>query len=87
MLSTGNSNQSASGGIWQSSRNNPSLPAACGLDVGLVIDVSGSVAGSLSALKTAARTFTNSLVGTPSQVALFTFASTAPTRRTTRTGR
>ena len=78
MLSTGNSNQTASGGIWQSSRNNPGLPAACGLDVALVIDVSGSVASFLGALKTAARTFTNSLVGTPSQVALFTFASTAP---------
>ena len=49
MLSTGNSNQTASGGIWQSSRNNPSLPATCGLDVALVIDVSGSVASSLGA--------------------------------------
>ena len=47
-----------------------------------MLDVSGSVAGSLNALKTAATTFTNSLVGTPSQVALFTFATTAPANAT-----
>ena len=68
MLGTGNTNNVASGGIWQSSRNNPSLPATCGLSVALVLDVSGSVASSLASLKTAAKTFTNSLVGTPSQV-------------------
>ena len=78
MLGTGNTNNVASGGIWQSSRNNPSLPATCGLNVALVLDLSGSVAGSLGSLKSAAKTFTNSLVGTPSQVALFTFATTAP---------
>ena len=78
MLDTGNTNSTASGGIWQSSRNNPSLPATCGLSVALVLDVSGSVASSLASLKTAAKTFTNSLVGTPSQVALFTFATSGP---------
>ena len=82
MLDTGNTNNAASGGIWQSSRNNPSLPATCGLSVALVLDVSGSVASSLASLKTAAKTFTNSLVGTPSQVALFTFATAAPANTT-----
>jgi hypothetical protein len=82
MLATGNTNATASGGIWQSSRNNPSFPAACGLRVALVLDVSGSVGSSLPSLKTAAKTFTNSLVGTPSQLALFTFASTAPANST-----
>src|SRR6478735_8279359 len=32
-----------SGGIWQNSRNNPSIPAQCGINVALVLDVSGSV--------------------------------------------
>ena len=57
---------------------NPVAPTKCGLDVALILDVSGSVSGSLPALKLAATAFTNSLVGTPSQLALFTFAATAP---------
>ena len=78
MLGTGNAVPTASGGIWQSSRTNPAFPAECGLRVALVLDVSGSVSGSLPQLKTAANTFVNSLVGTPSSVGLFTFAATAP---------
>ena len=78
MLGTGNTTAVASGGIWQTSRNNPSLPSRCGLNVALVLDLSGSVSSSLPDLKTAAKTFTNSLVGTPSQLALFTFSNTAP---------
>ncbi len=78
MVGTGNTAPTASGGIWQSSRVNPVVPTECGLRVALVLDLSGSVSGSLPALKNAATTFTNSLVGTPSQLALFTFAATAP---------
>jgi hypothetical protein len=33
MVSTGGDNNVASGGIWQNSRVNPTLPAECGLDV------------------------------------------------------
>ena len=78
MLGTGNAVPTASGGIWQSSRTNPDFPAECGLRVALVLDVSGSVSGSLPQLKTAANTFVNSLIGTPSSVGLFTFSATAP---------
>ena len=39
-------------------------------------------ASSLGSLKSAAKTFTNSLVGTPSQLALFTFSSSAPANST-----
>ena len=78
MLGTGNTVATASGGIWQNTRTNPVAPTKCGLNVALILDVSGSVSGSLPALKTAATTFTNSLVGTPSQLALFTFSATAP---------
>ncbi len=82
MVGTGDSNRAASGGIWQVSRNNPVFPAKCGLNVALVLDLSGSVGSALPDLQAAARTFTNSLVGTPSQVALFTFASSAPANTT-----
>ncbi len=82
MLGTGSSNRQASGGIWQTSRNNPSFPPKCGIRVALVLDVSGSVNEDLADLKTAAKTFVNSLVGTPSQVGLFTFATNAPANNT-----
>ncbi|WP_454042033.1 DUF7927 domain-containing protein [Cellulosimicrobium sp. Marseille-Q8652] len=78
MLGTGNANNVASGGIWQSSRVNPTFPAQCGIDVALVLDLSGSVAGDLPQLKAAANQFVDSLTGTPSNVGLFTFSSLAP---------
>ena len=72
----------ASGGIWQTSRSNPTLSARCGLRVALILDLSSSVAGSIPELKTAATTFVNSLVGTASSVGLFTFASNGPANTT-----
>ncbi len=80
MLSSGNSLLTASGGIWQQSRTNPALPASCGLDVALILDLSGSVqtAGALPALKQAADTFVNSLVGTQSRMSLFSFSTISP---------
>ena len=46
MLSTttGDAAFTASGGIWQTSRANPTLTARCGLRVALILDLSGSVA-------------------------------------------
>ena len=78
MLSTGNTNATASGGIWQTSRTNPTFPAQCGIDVALILDLSGSVGPSLADLKTAANGFVDALTGTPSNVGLFTFSSAAP---------
>ena len=78
MISTGNDNNEASGGIWQNSRRNPVFPAQCGINVALVLDLSGSVGNDLPNLKAAANTFVNSLVGTPSAVGVFTFATNAP---------
>lgn len=77
MLSSGTV-PTASGGIWQQSRNNPALTASCGLDVALILDLSGSVEPSLAQLKTAANTFVDSLQGTPSRMALFSFSSQSP---------
>ena len=78
MFSNDNNNDVASGGIWQDSRINPVQPAKCGLTVAIVADLSNSVGGDLGNLKDAATTFVNSLVGTPSSVALFTFATDSP---------
>ncbi len=79
MISTGNTNNEASGGVWQDSRVNPVLPAQCGLRVGIIADLSNSVtATDLVNLKGAATTLVTSLTGTPSTVSLFTFATNSP---------
>ena len=78
MIGTGNTDRLASGGIWQNSRNNPVFPSECGLKVALVLDFSGSTAGFNAQLKGAANTFVDSLVGTPSQMALFSFSDDSP---------
>ncbi|MFK4834629.1 hypothetical protein ACI3KY_02750 [Microbacterium sp. ZW T2_14] len=77
MLSSGTADN-ASGGIWQQSRNNATLAPACGLDVALILDISGSVGSALPNLKQAANTFVDSLVGTPSRMSLFSFSWQTP---------
>ncbi len=60
-------------------RVNPGFPDRCGIKLGLVFDLSSSIdSGELSAMKSAAQGFVTSLANTPSQVALYTFATTAP---------
>ncbi|MFD8334451.1 VWA domain-containing protein [Streptomyces solisilvae] len=68
----------ASGGVWPLSRVNPDLPTQCGLKVAFVVDLSASVQGSVTALKSAADSFVDALRGTPSQAALFTFSTDSP---------
>ncbi len=77
MTGTGAVNRTASGGIWQLSRVNPTLPTSCGLDVALVLDLSGSVTD-VPALRGAADTLVNALQGTPSRMSLFSFSSVSP---------
>ncbi|TKV56993.1 hypothetical protein FDO65_19435 [Nakamurella flava] len=71
----------ASGGVWQQSRINPGL-AGCGLSVALILDVSGSVGANLPDLQGAGRALVNSLVGTPSDVSLYTFSNNSPANTT-----
>ncbi|MTB88517.1 hypothetical protein H9L21_13940 [Aeromicrobium senzhongii] len=79
MIATGNTNRAASGGVWQQSRINPAPTQSCGLDVAVVQDLSGSVTSSqLEDLKAATDTFADSLVGTPSRLALFSFSTVSP---------
>lgn len=78
MYATGNSINNTSGGIWQQSRNNPVFTDKCGIRVALIVDLSGSVSPYVSQLRAAAKGFVDALTGTPSAVALYTFASGAP---------
>jgi large repetitive protein len=78
MFATGSANNAASGGVWQNSRTNPTLPPQCGLRVAIVTDLSNSVGADLVNLKAAANAFVQALVGTPTTVSLFTFATQGP---------
>ncbi|MFJ2632048.1 vWA domain-containing protein [Streptomyces sp. NPDC087422] len=78
MYSSNNGLPTRSGGVWQSSRDNPPLPPSCGLDVAVVLDLSASVGSQLPALKAATDAFTDALTGTPSRMALFSFDEASP---------
>ncbi|MHB9759788.1 hypothetical protein ACYBSK_35865 [Streptomyces sp. BYX5S] len=73
----------ASGGVWQQSRTNPEMPEACGLDVAVVLDLSSSVGSALPQLKAATDQLTDTLTGTPSRLALFSFDRNSPSAGTT----
>jgi uncharacterized repeat protein (TIGR01451 family) len=68
----------ARSGTWAVSKDDPPLPAACGLRIALLIDLSGSVGPNLATYKAAARAFVESLAGTPSSIAIYTYGTTAP---------
>ncbi|HYN29713.1 MAG TPA: VWA domain-containing protein [Dermatophilaceae bacterium] len=78
MVGSGSTNRVASGGVWQQSRVNPTPPAQCGLDVALLLDLSGSVGAAVPNLRAAANTLVNSLVGTPSRMSLYSFSTVSP---------
>ena len=78
MRSSSNALPTRSGGVWQTSRDNPALPVQCGADVALVLDLSASVGSDLPDLKAAADSFADALVGTPSRMAVFSFSATSP---------
>ncbi|GGF40083.1 hypothetical protein GCM10010922_14290 [Microbacterium sorbitolivorans] len=75
-----NNDSRTSTGLWQASRVNPTLPLRCeaGLSVALILDLSGSVDNYVGTLKDAAKGMVDSLAGSGSSVALFTFAASAP---------
>ena len=77
-IQTGNTTR---GNMWASSLDNPPAPTTCGLRYALLFDLSTSIStpvNNLPALKTAGIDFVNSLAGTPSSVAVYTFGTTAP---------
>lgn len=53
---------------------NPALGQSCGLDIGLIVDTSGSMdANDMASLKTALKSFAGAFVGTPTQLSLTQF--------------
>ncbi len=80
--STNNTNQNRT---WPDVYKNPDLPPQCGLDIALVMDVSGSIGNNIQTYRDAAKNFVDALAGTPSQMALFTFASQSPAANTSGT--
>jgi uncharacterized repeat protein (TIGR01451 family) len=59
--------------------NNPVTPDRCGLNVAFIVDTSSSVSSTeMTQLKNAARTAVNGLVGTPTNVATFSFDTKTP---------
>jgi uncharacterized repeat protein (TIGR01451 family) len=60
-------------------RDNPGLPARCGINVMLVLDESGSIntAGATEDVRNATRAFLKALAGTGAQVSIVDFSSTA----------
>lgn len=65
-------------GWWANALENPTVPARCGLDVAILVDLSSSVEGNEHNSRAAATGIINALTGTPSRVALHTFASSTP---------
>ncbi|WP_295127032.1 hypothetical protein [uncultured Leifsonia sp.] len=78
MKSSDNALPTRSNGVWQQSRVNPPLPASCGMDVALVLDLSASVGSNLPALKSSADAFADAFVGTPSRMAVYSFSAGSP---------
>jgi hypothetical protein len=69
----------ARGGTWALSKDDPALPQKCGTRIALLIDLSGSITPAiLPRYKAAARSFVETLKGTPSSIAIYTFGTTAP---------
>ncbi|WP_088979404.1 VWA domain-containing protein [Micromonospora coxensis] len=79
VASSGNTNRTARGPIWADALDNPPLPGDCGLNIALLIDVSGSISPFLTDVKNAANGFVDALTGTPSQIAVYSFSSNAAT--------
>ena len=64
---------------WANAKDNPPLPDICGLNIALLFDESNSINDTeWGQMKDAAKSFVDALTGTPSRVALFSFASSAP---------
>ncbi|WP_166848387.1 VWA domain-containing protein [Isoptericola sp. BMS4] len=65
-------------GVWQQSRTNPELAPQCGADIALLLDFSSSLGSQVDDLKAATDSIADALVGTPSNLAVFSFDSYSP---------
>lgn len=84
-LRQGNSTQlpiagSTSSSFWATGLSNPQVAPKCGLRIGMLVDLSASLKDSQQALRDAATAFVDELQGTPTQIAISTFAGAAPAK-------
>ena len=64
---------------WANRKDNPAWPGVCAMNIALLFDESTSISGTeWGQMKTAAKGIVDALTGTPSRIALFSFATTAP---------
>ncbi|MBK9741229.1 MAG: VWA domain-containing protein [Actinobacteria bacterium] len=64
---------------WANAAANPEWPGFCGMNIALLFDESNSIDGTeWGQMKAAAQGFVTQLAGTPSNISIFSFASSAP---------
>uniref|UniRef100_UPI001AA0547E VWA domain-containing protein n=1 Tax=Rhabdothermincola sediminis TaxID=2751370 RepID=UPI001AA0547E len=63
--------------VWSLPQPNPSIGESCGLDIGILIDRSGSIAdaGKATEMRESAKALVDSLAGTPSAVGVWSFGN------------
>lgn len=76
------SNHRSSLGVIQQVRDNPAMPERCGLNVALVVDLSGSMGSQgLKTIKGVVNSVASRLQGTDTNLGLFNFAENSPAKR------
>lgn len=66
-------------GVWNQSRNNPELPAKCGINVALIADTSGSLEKTgIASMKKSMGQFVDAFRGTDTNMSLFSFSNFSP---------
>ncbi|MBK0420487.1 VWA domain-containing protein [Leucobacter sp. CSA2] len=70
--------ETATSGVWQQSRRNPSGPLSCAANIALIMDYSGAGSEHTQQLRSAADGIVDSLVGTRSKMSLFSFSNASP---------
>lgn len=76
------SNHRSSLGVIQQVRDNPVMPERCGLNVALVVDLSGSMGSQgLKTIKGVVNSVASGLQGTDTNLGLFNFAENSPAKR------
>ena len=78
-VTTGGSGSNTNTRDFANRRINPAFPSECGINIGIVMDLSNSISDTeLGEMKTSAKAFVTALQGTPSKVGGYTFATDAP---------
>lgn len=70
--------------LWNRPASNPAIAPACGMDIGILIDRSGSIydAGQADTMRNSAKAIVSALAGTPSSVGVWSFGSGSSTTGT-----